>query len=224
MKKTFCSVIVFALATFTTPLIWSEEAPEVSEGSVQVPGGLVETMETPKAPDQAVASSAAAEPTLEPTAVSEDTTPPSASAEADPETPTVAAPDQPGSHYSWIDKVRAQRQARMEEHREAMEARRNYHSPRDHRQYESIEKQQEKMREAWQNRTELREQAQRAHRRRANPHGEFFKDVHEARRQLIEAQAENERKQMDLLWQQQEQWMYGQMPHGWNNPWYYRGY
>lgn len=224
MKKTFCSVIVFALATLTTPMIWSEETPEVSGGSLQIPGGVVQAMESPKTPEQAVAPSAAAEPTLEPTAASEDTTPPSATAEAGPETPTLAAPDQPGPHHSWIDEVRAQRQARMAEHREALEARRSYHSPWDQRQYESIEEQREKMREARQTRTELREQAQRAHRRWINPYSEFLKDVHDARRQLIEAQAENERKQMDLLWQQQEHWMYGQMPHGWNNPWYYRGY
>ena len=131
-----------------------------------------------------------------------------------------AAADKSPAYNSWIDKVRAQRQARREEHREAIEAQ----SPWEHTHYESLGKQREKMREALENRAEWREQTQRAHRRWTNPHGEFMKDIHDARRQLMEAQADNQRKQRELLWQQREQWLYGQMPHGWNNPWYYRGY
>ena len=96
---------------------------------------------------------------------------------------------------NWVDKVRAQRLARMAEYREVM-----------------------------QNRAELLEQAQRAHPRSINPHREYLRDMRDARRQLMQSYAENQRQQADLIWKQQEQWMFGHRPYGWNNPWYYRGY
>ena len=228
MKKTSRYLMVFALAALSLPPVWSEAASTIGPESAKLapmPPDAAMTPASAQAPGQA-----ALPPEVEwqdgpdTRSAARNQVYPPASAPA-VENPQGAGRDNPAAYQSWIDKVRAQRKARVQEHREAMEARRNYLAPSwDHPQHESIEVQREKMREAWQIHNERREQAQREHRRRANPHGEFMKEMHNARRQLMEAEAEEQRMQADLLWQRQQEWMYGQMPPGWNNPWYYRGY
>ena len=215
MKKTSCSLMVLSLAALSPSLIWSAEAPGLSAISkipavVEIPP----SEQTPSSPEAQKLGLDAARP-------SEDTV--FTAAEGIRQAPGITSRDEPASYQNWIDGVRAQRKARLEEHREAMEARRSYHAPWDP-QYESIDMQREKLREARQMHNERREQAQREYRRWTNPHSEFMKEMHDARRQLMETEAEQQRMQADLLWQRQQDWMFGPMPHGWNNPWYFRGY
>ena len=230
MKKTSCSLMAFALTALSLPLVWGETgsvANPVAEESAPTPPYAALPPESAQAAEQILQTSAAQgheRPETPNAAANQSPPPPSATVVENPQGPGGMGRDNPVSYHSWIEKVRAQRKARLEEHRGAMEARRNYLVPWDHPQHESMELQREKMREAWQLHNERREQAQREHRRWTNPHGEFMKEMHDARRQFMEAEAEQQRIQADLLWQRQQEWMYGQMPPGWNNPWYYRGY
>ncbi len=229
MKKTSRSLMVFALAALWPPFVWSEAAAEFSaadEESSPIPAGAAVSSESPQAPAPLLYSAKQDHRSDAPGAAENQAPPPPpTAAEHPPQAAGGMHRENRASYHSWIEKVRAQRKARAEEHREAMEARRNYLVPSwDHPQYESMEIQREKMREAWHMHNERREQVQREYRRWTNPHGEMMKEMHDARRQLMEAEAEQQRMQADLLWQRQQEWMYGQMPHGWNNPWYYRGY
>ncbi len=227
MKKTCCSLVVFALTAFSPLPLWSAavtEADPADEASAPDPPNATLSKESPRTAGQALQTSAAqghAEPETRNSAEDQPPPPPSTTTLEEPQGTSPGS--NPASYHNWIEKVRAQRKARLEEHREAMEARRSYHAPWDP-QYESIDMQREKLREARQMHNERREQAQREYRRWTNPHSEFMKDMHDARRQLMETEAEQQRMQADLLWQRQQDWMFGQMPHGWNNPWYFRGY
>ncbi len=230
MKKTSCSLVVFALTALSPLLVWSATgsvANPIAQESAPTPPDAAMPPESPQADVQTLRTSAAQghnRPEAPNAAANQPPPRPSATARKNPPAPGGMGRDAPVSYHSWIEKVRAQRKARVEEHRQAVEARRNYLAPWDHPQHESVEMQREKIREAWQMHNERREQAQREYRRWTNPHGEFMKEMQDARRRLVEAEAEQQRMQADLLWQRQQEWMDRQMPPGWNNPWYYRGY
>jgi len=163
-----------------------------------------------------------------------------AAAPAEPPAATGAVPA-PGEAAvpanDYLDAVRAQRRALMEEAKARRETEDrpppSYDPNRRDAYREEMEKQRDAWRDALRERQEWHDQANRWRRYWNNPYGAYLDDLHDQRQRAMEAQADARREQMEKMRQEMEKmrpdpeaWPTPPMPlgpyaPGWPSPWYY---